>query len=144
LCREIFARLLAIGHAIGSIEELHRLGVIAVRRVFREGVVEARVDEEVSEAGMVNPMNQSGKISRFMIALCLLGACWIQIQTSVHVNRAGLKGNERNIARMAQHIAPVCECDGRNLIGRHLKLVESTSQQISQRGNYGYRQNCAE
>src|SRR5215469_3597448 len=75
LRREIFAWLLAIGHAIDPIKELHRLGVIAVRRMFREGVVEARVDEYVSEAWMMYPMNQNGKIARRMIALGLFGTC---------------------------------------------------------------------
>src|SRR5215469_5331035 len=79
LRRQIFAWLLAVGHAIDPIKELHRFGVVAVRRVFREGVVEACVDEEVSEARMVYPMNQNGKVSRRMIALGLLGACRIQI-----------------------------------------------------------------
>src|SRR5262252_8766721 len=70
LRRQIFASLLAVRHAIEPIEELHRLGVIAVRRMFREGVVESCVDEEVSEAGMVYPMNQNCEISRHMIAFC--------------------------------------------------------------------------
>jgi len=50
LC-QIHARLLPVGHAVGPIEQLHRLGVIAVRWMFREGVVEARVDQKVAETG---------------------------------------------------------------------------------------------
>src|SRR5215469_5605007 len=117
LRRQIFAWLLAVGHAIDPIKELHSLCVIAVGRMFREGVVEARVNEEVSEARMMDPMNQNSKISRQMIALCLLGAGRIQIQTSVHVDNTGLKGNQGNITRISQHIVPVCERGGRNLIG---------------------------
>jgi hypothetical protein len=47
LCRQIFTRLLPVGDAVDPIEEPHRLGVIAVRRMFREGVVETCVDQEV-------------------------------------------------------------------------------------------------
>ena len=60
LRRKVLALLLTIGHAIDPIEELHSLGVIAVRRMFREGAVEACVDEEIPEAGMMYPMNQNG------------------------------------------------------------------------------------
>src|ERR1035438_4240144 len=41
LCRQVHARLLPVGNAVGPIEQLHRLGVIAVGRMLREGVVEA-------------------------------------------------------------------------------------------------------
>ena len=97
--------------------------------MLREGVVETSVDEEVSEAGMVYPMNQNGEISRRMIAIGLFGACRIEVQTSVHVDDAGLKGNQRNITRMAQHIVPVCECGGRHLVGRQHERRQSTAQQ---------------
>src|SRR5215831_16386554 len=74
--------------------ELHPLKSSAFHgALFREGIVEACVDKEVSETGMVYPMNQNGEISRHMIALCLFGACWIQVQTSVHVDNASLKRN---------------------------------------------------
>jgi hypothetical protein len=43
-------------------------GIIAVRRMFREGVVEASVDQEVSETGMAHPMNQHGEIARGAIS----------------------------------------------------------------------------
>lgn len=66
---QIFSWQLVVGHAIDPIEELHRLCVIAVRGMFREGVVETCVDEEVSEAGVVDPMDQNSEISWRMIAL---------------------------------------------------------------------------
>jgi len=92
LCRQVHARLLPVGHTVGPIEELHRLGVTAVGRMFREGVVETRVDQEVSEAGMVYPVNQHGEIARHMVAVGLPGACRVEVQARVHVDNAGLKG----------------------------------------------------
>jgi hypothetical protein len=92
LCRQVHARLLPVGNAVGPIEQLHRLGVIAVGRMLREGVVEARVDQEVSEAGMVYPMHQYGEIARNMVAVGLPGACRVEVQARVHVDNAGLKG----------------------------------------------------
>jgi carboxymethylenebutenolidase len=71
LRREINTRLLPIGQAIDPIEQPHRLGVIAVRRMFREGIIEARIDQEVSEAGMAYPVNQHGEVARHMIAVGL-------------------------------------------------------------------------
>jgi hypothetical protein len=38
---QIRTRLLPVGHAVNPIEEPHRLGVIAVRWMFREGLIEA-------------------------------------------------------------------------------------------------------
>jgi hypothetical protein len=60
--------------------------------MFREGLVEARVDQEVSEVGMVYPVNQDGEIAWRMVAVGLFGACRVEVQTSVHVDNAGLKG----------------------------------------------------
>ena len=34
---------------------------VAIRRMFREGVVEARVDQEISEARVVYPMNNAAR-----------------------------------------------------------------------------------
>ncbi len=47
---------------------------VAIRRMFREGVVEARVDQEISEARVVYPVNRHGEIARHMIASGLPGA----------------------------------------------------------------------
>ncbi len=69
LCPQVHARLLPVGHVVGPIEELHRFGVVAVGRMFREGVVESRVDQEVAEAGMVYPVNQHGEIARRVVAV---------------------------------------------------------------------------
>src|SRR5450755_3635229 len=92
LRREIPTWLLPVGDAVDPIEEPHRFGVIAVWRMFREGAVEASVDQEVSEAGMMDPVHQHGEIPRRMIARGLFGACRVEVQTSVHVDYAGLKG----------------------------------------------------
>ncbi len=89
---QVHARLLPVGHAVGPIEQLHRPGVISVGRIFREGVVEARVDQEVAEAGMVYPVNQYGEVARRMVAVGLPGACRVEVQARVHVDDAGLKG----------------------------------------------------
>src|ERR1700683_702417 len=88
---QIQARFLPVGDAVGPSEELHRLGVAAVGRMFGEGVVEARVDQEVAEAGMVYPVNQHGEIARRMVAVGLPGARWVEVQARVHVDNAGLK-----------------------------------------------------
>ena len=130
LRREIFASWLVVGHAIDPIVEFHRLGVVAVRRMARKGVIESCVDEEVSEARMVYPMNENSEIAGRMIALSLLRACRIQVETSIHVDNAGPEGNHRNIARMAQHLVPVCERGGRNVIGGDRELLKSAAQQV--------------
>jgi hypothetical protein len=92
LRRQICTRLLPVGHAVNPVEELHRIGVITVRRMFGEGVVEARVDQEVSKVWMVYPVHQHGEIARPMIAVGLPGACRVEVQTRVHVDNSGLKG----------------------------------------------------
>jgi len=38
---EICSSLLAIGHAVDPVEQFHRVGVVAVWRIFRERVVKA-------------------------------------------------------------------------------------------------------
>jgi hypothetical protein len=58
-----------------------------------ERVVETRVDQKVAKTGMVYPVHQYGEIARHMIAIGLSGARGIEIQTSVHVDNAGLKGS---------------------------------------------------
>jgi hypothetical protein len=47
--------------------------------MFHERVVEPGINEEISELGVVDPMNENSEIPRYMIALCLFGACWIQV-----------------------------------------------------------------
>src|SRR6516165_342548 len=91
LSRQVFSALLAVGDAIHPIEKLHRLGVTAIRRIFRKRVIETRIHKEVSKARMVYPMNQYGEIPWPMIASRLLGAFRIQIQTSVHMDNTGLE-----------------------------------------------------
>ena len=44
LCTQICTGLLAIGYAVDQIEQSHRVGVVAVGRMFRKRVVKARVD----------------------------------------------------------------------------------------------------
>ena len=56
--------------------------------MFREGVVEARVDQEISGVGMVHPVNQHSKITRHMIAVGLLRAGRVKVQTRVHMDNA--------------------------------------------------------
>src|SRR5262245_66448006 len=107
---QICARLLPVRHAVDPIEQLHSLGVIAIRWMFREGVVEAAVDQEVSETRMVYPMYQRCEIARNMIAVGLLGACGVEVQTSVHMDNAGPKGSDGNVTRMLQYIVQVREC----------------------------------
>ena len=51
--------------------------------MLREGVVEARVDQEIAEAGMVYPVNQHSEIARPMVAVGLLGACRVEVQARV-------------------------------------------------------------
>src|SRR5215470_9226203 len=80
------------------------------------------------------PMNQNSEISRCMIALCLFWACRIQVQTSIHVDHAGLKGKQRDLTRMLQGIAPVRKCGGKNLIGCELEATKSAAQKVA---NYG-------
>ena len=98
--------------------------------MFRERVIESCVDEEVAGAWMAHPMNRNGQISRRMIALGLFGTLRIQIQTSIHVDHAGLKGDYMNSAGMSQHVGPVRESGVGNAIGRYLKSTESTAQEI--------------
>src|SRR6516165_6120888 len=71
LGRQIFTLALPIGHAVRPIEQRHRLGVIAVRWVLREGIVEPRVDEKIPEARMVYSMHKNGEISWHMVTLGL-------------------------------------------------------------------------
>lgn len=137
---EIRARLLRIRDAVDPIKKYHRLGVISVGRMLRKGVVEACIHQKVTEAGMVYPMNQDGEIARPMIAIGLLGACGVQIQAGVHVNNTGLKVGERNVARMSEHVAPVCKGGGRNRVRRDLELAKSSTQQVSYQGCNGKNQ----
>jgi hypothetical protein len=109
--------------------------------MFRKGVVEARVDQEVSEVGMVHPMHQHGEIARHVIAVGLLGACGVEVETCIHVDDAGLKGRQGDVTRMRHDIIPVCECGGRNPIRHTFESTKSTAQQVGSRGESGQNQN---
>src|SRR5262249_5063896 len=98
--------------------------------MFREGVVEAAVDQEVPEIGMMYPMHQHCEIARVMIAVRLPGACRIEVQTGVHVDNSSLQGRDGNVTRMRQHIAPVREHGSRNRIRFGLESAESSTQQV--------------
>src|SRR5215813_6316874 len=87
------------------------------------------------------PMNQNREISRRMIALCLFWVCRIQVQTSIHVDHAGLKGNQRDLTRMLQRIAPVHKCGGRNLIGCDREATRSAAQKVANYGTNDHNQN---
>src|SRR5215510_3519910 len=134
---QIITLALPVGHAVGPIEQSHRLCVITVRRVFREGVVEPRIDEEIPKARMMCPMHKSGKISRHVIALGLFRTLRIQVQTGIHVDNTGLNGNERDIAGVSQDVVPTGECRGRDFIRRDNETMESTPQQVSGCGHSG-------
>src|SRR5215813_11922190 len=92
LSTQICAGLLPIGYAVDPIEQSHRFGVAAIRRMFRERVVKARVDQEVSEFGMVYPVNKHTEIARPMMTVRLPGALGVEVETSVHVDNTGLNG----------------------------------------------------
>src|SRR6516164_146311 len=128
---QIFTLALPVGHSVDPIEQRHRLCVIAVRRVFCEGIVEPRIDEEIPKARMMYPMDKNGEISRHVIALGLFRTPRIQVQTGIHVDNAGLNGNERYIAGVAQDIVPTGECRGMDFIRRDNETMESTAQQVS-------------
>jgi hypothetical protein len=93
--------------------------------MFRERVVEARIDQEVSEAGMVYPVHQRFEIARHMIAVGLPWACGVEVKTSVHVDDTGPKSSYGNITRMREHIVPVRECSVRNWIRRNIESTKS-------------------
>jgi len=84
--------------------------------MLREGVVEAGIDQKVSEAGMVYPVDQHGEIARPMIAIGLLGACRVEVQAGVHVDNAGLNGHYGDVTGMRQYVVPVGKRRGRNRI----------------------------
>src|SRR5215813_5538275 len=87
------------------------------------------------------PMNQNREISRCMIALCLSWAFRIQVETSIHVDHAGLKGNQRDLTRMLQRIAPSHKCGGRNLIRSDLEATKSAAQKVANYGTNDHNQN---
>src|SRR5215467_9754534 len=110
---QIFTLALTISHAVGPIEQRHRLCVIAVWWAFREGIVESRVDEKIPKARMMYPMHKNGEISWHMITLGLFRTFRIQVQAGIHMDNAGLNGNERYILRVSQGVVPTGECCGR-------------------------------
>jgi hypothetical protein len=95
--------------------------------MFRERIVAARIDQAVSEFGMVYPVNEYRKTAQSMIAVRLPGAFRIEIQTRVHVDDAGLKGTHGDATRMPQHLLPVFDRGGRNRARRDLETAQSTA-----------------
>jgi hypothetical protein len=57
------------------------------------------------------------------------------------VNNTGLKTDERNVARMSQHIAPSGEGGGWNRIRRDLESVKSSTQEVRYQGGNHQNQN---
>jgi hypothetical protein len=109
--------------------------------MFSEGIVEARVDQEVAEAGMVYPVNQHSEIARRMIAVSLLRACGVEVQTSVHVHNAGPKGSYGYVTRMRQHVVPTGEGGGRKRVRLDLESAKSSAKQVDSQGDKGQHQN---
>jgi hypothetical protein len=58
------------------------------------------------------------------------------------MDHASLQGNERDVPRMAQHIAPICGRGGRNLIGCDLESTKSATQKVGDRNANDKKQNC--
>jgi hypothetical protein len=139
LRRQVCAGHLPVRDAIDPIEQPHRFGVIAIRWVSGEGVIEGGVDQEVSEAGMVYPMRQRSQISRNVIAVGLPGACRIEVQARVHVYSPGPKGGYGNLTRMRQNIVPVRECRRKNRIRCGLESTESPAQQVRNHDRNGQK-----
>jgi len=89
---------------------------------------------------MVYRVNHHGEIARHMVAVGLLRACRVQVQTSVHVDHAGPKSGYGNVARVRQHIVPVSECGRRNRVRRDLEPVKPSTHQIGSHGADGENQ----
>jgi|SRR6516225_4237408 len=93
---------------------------------------------------MMYPMHKNGEISWHVIALGLFRTFRIQVQTGIHVDNAGLDGNERYVAGVFQDIVPTGECRGMDFIRRDNETMESTAQQVSgcghSRNNRKYRE----
>ena len=109
--------------------------------MFREGFVEARVDQKVTKLWMVYPVHQYREIARSMVAVGLLRACRIEVQARVHMDNAGLQRRERNVTRMRKHIVPVGEGSGRNWIGRDLESTKSSTHQVGSKSGNSHNQN---
>ena len=76
-----------------------------------------------------------------MVAVGLLGACRVEVQTSVHVDNAGPKGSHGNVTRMREHIVPGREGRRRHRIRCDLESTKSTAQQVDSRYGNGQKQN---
>jgi hypothetical protein len=95
---------------------------------MRKGIIEAGIDQEVPKAGVVYAVYQHVKIARRMIASSLLGAGGIEIEARVHMDHAGSKGVEGNVAWVRQHIVPAGKPGRRDGIWPGLELTEAAAE----------------